>query len=392
MKTKDPSTSSKPLRIGAFLPLDVGFGREFLRGLARFYREFDRIEVLKFNQTRHYDPAKLHSLGLSGAIAKIASLRDEKAWAQTDIPVVNISSEYQPRGIPSVNADDDRVGRMAARHLSQRGYRQFAYCGDAKHQASRARLKAFSAELASTLDAEAATVAEFSAEQADLDAPFSDQDRQRLNDWVRNLPKPIAIFAFTDRLSLELDEVARQHRLSVPQDMAILGVGNDLMRIEFAHTPLSSIQLPNEEIAYLAAELLEKWISYGASPPLRTTLRPSRLFARASTDALAVSDDTVAIAVDYLRENLGNPIRVDQVARYAGISRRALEIRFRRHLGKSIYETALDFKFELALDLLAQPDILVSDIAYRIGYPDTKSFSRAFRQRFKKSPSEHRRL
>jgi transcriptional regulator GlxA family with amidase domain len=49
-----------------------------------------------------------------------------------------------------------------------------------------------------------------------------------------------------------------------------------------------------------------------------------------------------------------------------------------------------NLKFERAMELLAQPDIAINDIASRVGFSEIKLFSRAFRLRFGQSPSQYR--
>ncbi|MFP4282636.1 MAG: helix-turn-helix domain-containing protein, partial [Opitutales bacterium] len=125
--------------------------------------------------------------------------------------------------------------------------------------------------------------------------------------------------------------------------------------------------------------------------PAISLVAPRRLVARRSSDHLAVPDDRVAVALDYIHEHLRNPIRVDEVARAAGASRRTLEVAFRQHLHQSVYQMVQNLKFEHALELLGQRDIPIGEIASLVGFPEPKAFSRAFRERFGQSPSEYRR-
>lgn len=389
MSYSSPSDSPPvPARIGAFLPLDAGYGREVLRGLARFYRAHSHLQVLKFNQTTGYDPQKLRELQLDGIIAKVAGQHEESLFLELGVPVINFSGQYQTRQLPTVTTDDRRVGRMAFLHFAQRGFRHFAYCGSAGHFASSQRVDAFRRCAQERFPGEA--VSTLFVPEADQDAPFSANVREELAEWIRELPKPVGVFTFTDRLGLEVDEVCRRYALEVPGKVGILGVGNDLTRIEFAHVPLSSIELPTEQNGYQAAHLLERWRLEGERPPPLTLVNPRRLITRASTDAFAVNDEPVALALDYIHEHLGNPIRVENVARAAGVSRRSLEQRFRTHLHQSVYGLVQNLKFERALELLTEPNVRIADIAERLGFRETKAFSRAFHEHFGRSPTAYR--
>ncbi|MFW6354609.1 MAG: substrate-binding domain-containing protein [Verrucomicrobiota bacterium] len=385
-----PSAAApRPVRIGAFLPLGAVYGRGVLRGLARYYREQPHVQVLKFNDTTDFRLQRLRQLGLDGIIARVKGRREEAMLAELDIPTINFSGQYATHRIPTVTTDDRRLGQMAFRHFAQRGYRHFAFCGMAGHHASRLRHEAFAAAVRERFP-EAEVAARFVPE-ADRDAPFPEHVRRELEAWILALPKPVALFTFTDRLALEADEVCRRAALEVPRTVALLGVGNDSTRIEFAHVPLSSIELPTEDNGYRAAELLERWRLHGERPPAISLVAPRRLVARRSSDHLAVPDDRVAVALDYIHEHLRNPIRVDEVARAAGASRRTLEVAFRQHLHQSVYQMVQNLKFEHALELLGQRDIPIGEIASLVGFPEPKAFSRAFRERFGQSPSEYRR-
>lgn len=387
-----PSDASPPApsraRIGAFLPLETGYGRDVLRGLARYYREFPRIQVLKFNQTTGYDLDRLRELELDGIVAKVAGLREETLFLELGVPTINFSGQYQTHTLPTVTTDERRVGRMAFLHFAQRGFAHFAYCGAAAHFAARLRNEAFSESAAERFAGQPEPP--LFVPEGDQDAPFPAHIQEQLKTWLHALPKPVGIFTFTDRLALELVEICRDESIEVPGQVGIIGVGNDLTRIEFAHIPLSSVELPTEYNGYVAARLLENWRLRGERPEPRTLIAPRRLVTRASTDAFAVADEHVAVALDYIHEHLGNPIRVDAVARAAGVSRRSLEERFRRLLHQTIYGVVQTLKFERALELLAQPDVPIGDIAERLGFREPKAFSRAFHQHHGCSPSGYR--
>jgi DNA-binding LacI/PurR family transcriptional regulator len=335
MPAPPPDATLPSARIGAFLPIDTGYGREVLRGIGRFKQDNPHLEVLKFSETLGEFPEKIRELKLDGIIAKITGRRSEENFLGLSIPVINFSGQYQTQSIPTVTTDDRRLGTMALKHFAQRGFRHFAFCGTAAHFASRLRLEAY--EKAVRERFADATVATLFVPDGDQDAPFPEHVREELAAWIGAQAKPLGVFTFTDRLGLEVDEACRRARLRVPDEVGILGVGNDLTRIEFAHVPLSSIELPTEQNGYDAARLLERWRVEGERPPPYTVLRPRRLITRRSTDGLAVADESVAVALEYIQEHLGNPIRVPEVARAAGVSRRTLEERFRQQLGQPIF-------------------------------------------------------
>jgi LacI family transcriptional regulator len=380
---------TRPARIGAFLPIDTGYGRDVLRGIGRFRQEHPHLDVLKFSETLGEQPDKLAGLKLDGIIAKVTNRRTEENFARLGIPAVNFSGQCQTRTLPTITTDDRFLGRMAFNHLARRGFRNFAFCGTSGHHASHLRLESFAAAVRERFPESPVTTR--LVPDGDQDTPFPDHVGAGLADWLQTLPKPLGVFTFTDRLGLEVDDACRRAGLKVPEEVGILGVGNDLTRIDFALVPLSSIELPTEQNGYEAATLLERWRVEGVRPPHYTTLRPRRLITRRSTDVFAIPDESVAVALDYIEGHLGNPIQVNDIALAAGVSRRTLEQRFRKHLDQAIFEVVQEMKFERARALLLEPHITVSDIATRLGFGETKAFSRAFRNYCGQSPSAFRR-
>ena len=381
--------SAPPRRIAAYLSLATEHGRGILRGIARFFHQQPEVTVFKFSDPRVYDAAALRRLRPDGIIARVATRRNEAVLASLGVPVVNVSGQIATPRLPLVNTDDLRVGQLALSHLHGRAYRQFAYCGSKTHLGSILRYRGFCAE-ARRLGITTA-IPQHILPQGDQNSPYPDAIRARLAAWLQGLPRPIGILGFTDRVALELDEACARLGLRVPEDIAILGIGNDLARVEFAHVALTSIQLNTQQIGVLAAEMLQARMDGRRDPPGETLVSPQKIVTRRSTDRFAVDDEVVALALDHMREHVGNTIYVEEVARAAGVTRRVLELRFRAALGTSVYAEAQRLHFERALELMPEPALTLGEIAYASGFESPSVFASAFRRRHGVTPSEYRR-
>jgi LacI family transcriptional regulator len=377
------------LRVATFLSVDTEHGRSILRGIAHYYRLRPEVTVLKFGQTGSYDPVQLRRLRLGGIIAKVGSRRDEAALQELRLPVVNVSGQIKTARVPTVDSDDARVGELAFHHLQSRGHRNFAFCGNPRHHASRLRRDAF-CRGAQQHDGKL-QVHCFALSQGDQNSPFPEPVRSALSAWLLGLPKPVGIFTFTDRVAVELEEMCARMELKVPERIAILGVGNDLTRLEFSHVELSSVQLNTERIGILAAESLDQMMQGRGHPPRLLLVPPQKIVTRRSTDRYTVHDEAVGEVLESIRYQIGKPIYVNELARAAGLSRRALELRFRKALGESVYEAVERMKLEHARDLLSDAALPVGEVAFATGYPDGKAFCRAFTRWSGESPSKFRR-
>lgn len=377
-----------PRRIAVYLSLSTEHGRGILRGIARFFRQQAEITVLKFSDPLAYDPASLRRLRVDGIIARVATRRNETVLSSLGIPVVNVSGQIATPRLPLINSDDFRVGQMAFRHLHGRAYRHFAYCGSTTHLGSVLRYRGFSQEARRA--GLTTAMPRHILPRGDQNTPYPDATRTRLTAWLASLPRPVGILGFTDRVALELDEACARLGLRVPEDVAIMGVGNDLTRVEFAHVPLTSVQLNTQQIGALAAERLQQLMDRRDVPANEALVSPQKIVTRQSTDRHAVDDETVAAALDHIREHKGNTLYVDEVARAVGVTRRVLELRFRAALGTGVNAEIVRQHFEQAEELLAEPTLSLGEIAYASGFESPSVFSSAFRRRHGVTPSAYR--
>jgi LacI family transcriptional regulator len=222
------------------------------------------------------------------------------------------------------------------------------------------------------------------------DSPYPDRLRRGLVTWLRKLPGPVGVFCFTDRVAVEVAEACERAHLHVPEQVAILGTGNDATRLDFAHVEVSSIQLNTARIGQLAAETLHDLMRHPRRPSREILVPPLRLSIRRSTDKFAVNDELVAGALDQIGAHVANPIYVDELARSLGVSRRSLEMRFRGALGTSVYAQVQRIRFERVIELMTDPAMSLDEIAYSTGFGASAAFSTMFRRHFKQAPSLYR--
>jgi LacI family transcriptional regulator len=285
-----------------------------------------------------------------------------------------------------INTDDRRVGEMAFGHFFRRGYQTVAYCGPREHRASLLRWDGLQAAAA----AHGCHCDHYALKPEEDTFLHPARLRRTLATWLKKLPPRSGVLCFTDRVAIAIAEAAEEARLRVPADLAILGVGNDLTRLDFAHTEISSVELPSSQIGRAAAELLLDLIRRRRKAPAETLFRPPKIVTRRSTDHFAVADETVALALDHIREHRSNTIYVNDVARAAGVSRRVLEQRFRAALGLTVYSVVQRVHLERAQELMADPGLTLAEVAYGSGYENQRHLNLAFRRLLQATPGQYR--
>jgi LacI family transcriptional regulator len=179
--------------------------------------------------------------------------------------------------------------------------------------------------------------------------------------------------------------------LAVPEEVAILGRGDDRVICETVHPTLSSIDLDARRIGYEAAAMLDRWM--GGKPPKElVSVPPSHVVVRQSTDLVAINDADVAKAVRFIREWACRGIDVARVAEEVGLSRRAVERRFLEHLGRAPKAEIMRVRIERAKMLLAQTDHSGEAIARKCGFASLIYFTRAFRREVGMTTRAYRKM
>jgi AraC-like DNA-binding protein len=87
----------------------------------------------------------------------------------------------------------------------------------------------------------------------------------------------------------------------------------------------------------------------------------------------------VGKAADYIRDHLGEPLRVSEIARHAGFSERQLERLFRRAFGMTIQQFVIHSRIHAATYELTHSGRTIADIATMFGFSDQSAFTNQFR-------------
>jgi AraC-like DNA-binding protein len=93
-------------------------------------------------------------------------------------------------------------------------------------------------------------------------------------------------------------------------------------------------------------------------------------------------------ALHYIDVNLFEKLDLEKIANVAKLSESSLLRYFKKALGTTPYAYIKDRRLEEAYTLLQRSQHSVSDIAMLVGYEDFSAFSKAFRSKFRKKPSE----
>ncbi|MFM7108497.1 MAG: helix-turn-helix domain-containing protein [Planctomycetaceae bacterium] len=100
----------------------------------------------------------------------------------------------------------------------------------------------------------------------------------------------------------------------------------------------------------------------------------------------------MAQAARFIREHISRGIKVEDVALAVNASRRVLEPRFVRALGRTPHDEIVRIRFRLVEELPQTTDLELAVIAHRCGFRHAEHMTAAFARRHGTSPSQWRRM
>jgi len=218
-----------------------------------------------------------------------------------------------------------------------------------------------------------------------------ENDQERLARWIHRQPKPLAIMACSDPRAQRVLEACRRAGVVVPDEVAVIGAGNDEPMCELCDPPLTSVIAGHRQGGYEAARMRDHLMHGG--PPRRdpVSVEPLGVVARQSTDVMAIEDADTTAAVRFIREHACEGINVDDVARHCLVSRTELKRRFRRVLGRSIHDQIIGERLKQAEQLLACTELPISQVARKAGFGSQAHMGVVFKARRGKTPGEYRK-
>jgi LacI family transcriptional regulator, galactose operon repressor len=306
------------------------------------------------------------------------------------VPAVDISPAQRHPSLPRVSTDDVAVGRLAAAHLLSLGLPHLGFFGSRTDYDSQQREHGFR----QAMGAAGPTCHVFlNGASRDVSGAAHDDNGRHgsLEHWVRQLPKPIGILASTDTAALDLLAVCRKLEVDVPGSVAVLGVGNDDVLCDLANPALSSIALSTQRIGYEAARMLDRLMA-GESPAQEQLLvSPAGVVPRRSSDVPSILDPDVAAAVRYISLHVQDDLQVADLLREVPMSRRSLEQRFHKALGRTPAAEIHRAQIEVARQMLTQTDEPLARVALAAGFSDAKQLGASFHRETGSTPTAYRR-
>ena len=380
-----------PRKIAVIVTASGMAGRDYLSGVFRYVNTKTQWMLELFNNVEEcLRWQKLHGKP-DGVISLLPHDRNSlRALLKANVPTVIVDTPL-PVGrirtdkISFIQLNDEAIGSAAAEHLLSRGrfnsfaclidepYFKYPFC---REQGFRNRLaKAGESVKTVILPEKNAT----------------DRDMEAFDLTIARLPRPIAAFAVRDRASLKLYDACRRLKLSIPDEIAILGVDNDELFCNSLPVP-TSILPDHEQVGFITAQTMAR-ILRGAKVTDMIFAKPVKdIVLRASTRIVPPTARIVSEAMSYIEKNVSGSLHVSEIATNLGISRRLLDLRFRQIQNMTVLNAIAKARIGQIKKMLLATSNSIMQISSDCGFSSPAALVRFFRRQTGMTPNRWRQM
>lgn len=380
-------------KIALLIETSRGYGRGLLRGITKYSRLYGPWHF-------HLTPGDFEQIlprmkewGGDGIIARVMDERTAKLILRMELPAILLDVPEEVKAKPGEGAmfvemasDSAGAARMVAESLLEKQFRHFAFVGYHGQVWSEIRRRAFCERVGEA----GFTVAEYRVPVRGGKPLRWEKEEEHLRRWLAGLPRPVGVMACNDQRGREVLEACELAGIAVPEEMAVIGVDNDDLLCEVSYPPLSSVALNAVQGGFLAARALDEMMQ-GRRPELsRITVEPLRVVQRRSSEAVAIDDPDIAQALQYIHTQPVDTLAIQDVVEHLAVSRRALELRFKKLLGRTILQEIQKVRLARAKHLLQETDLPIPRISEVVGFATASYFIQVFRAETGLTPAKYR--
>jgi LacI family transcriptional regulator len=384
-------TPFRTFKVLAMLNMASTAGRQKLAGIHRFLAEgYDwNLELVRTSEectTERITSAARDGLdGFLAAIPKTPSMHALHAKLGVPTAFIDYPDKHTLNEFPKcvfVMDDTDEICRVAAYSVLSGGIYK-SYCYAESKDASR-----WSKERGEKF------VAEMSKHNIKTIRLGSDviANHESLAANLLKLARPAIVLAAYDDTAKTVLETCKSLGISVPNDIAVIGIGGDEDICTHTKPTLSSITPDFEGEGYRAARELQALMTGGVKTSRRVFFCKNVIFTeRKSTRQTTNTATLVHDALAFISQNALRGISAQDVVRHLHVSRRLADLRFREATKTSMQQAIIKRRLSEVCRLLVSTNLPISAIALRCGYHDANYLKNQFKRTFRISMREYRR-
>lgn len=366
------------------LPLVPEAEISLFSGISRFTRENESWEFV-FNCEAYPAAFKLlEKIQWDGAIARITDRKTRDFIKRLKKPVVNVSAWMEESQVPTVRRDDRQGGVAAAKHLLTKGLTRFGFI--------RRRGDGWFHSIRYDGFVETLQQARFRCDVYLQKEPLKvKSETKRFQAWVKTLTPPVGLLLSDDIGAQNVIDACHEIGMYIPRDIALIGSVNQPDVVYHTNPPLSCVNPDEDTVGYFAAEKLSKLMK---GEPMTTeimTIPPLPVVERESTQIIAIEDEVIRRAVEFVLSKFTHPLSILDIAEHLSISRATFYRRFLRAVGETPHDYIQRLRVDKAKELLQADDsVPLEDVAVACGFTSRKHLNESFLRQVKESPSQWR--
>ncbi|MBR2839436.1 MAG: substrate-binding domain-containing protein [Kiritimatiellae bacterium] len=291
-----------------------------------------------------------------------------KRMTRQGIPAVDLTIQHPRLRLPRVVSDHRQIGVLAGEHFKERGFQSVAWFSTSWTHVHELRFEGLAESFG--------------------EAPqkwISDNDAQTAK-TLSAAPKPTAVLAYDETDAVRLLHLCLAAGIDVPDDIAILSIGDDPLVTDNQPVPISCIRQNLSRGGYAAAALLDRLMNGGAVPTAPILVKPEGITVRRSTDTVADGNPLIRKVLLYIRDNLHRTFGAEQVAYALGESRSRLDKTCAARFGRSLGKVILEHRLAEVKRLLLKSDLNIDEIAARTGFCASNYLIKKFKSAFGTTP------
>ncbi len=298
--------------------------------------------------------------------------------SEKSIAAVNISSVSKIDKISSVLNDNHKTGEVVAEHFYNNNLKHLYFCGQKTFNYSRL-MRAGYMKFSKIMGLCAYDTPPF----------FITDNSEKILQWLSTIKKPSGIFCTNSIIARSIIKTAQNIKLKIPDDISIVVWNGTRLDSLLSGIELSTISPNSYEQGIIAVQMLNHLF---ANPTRRFVkhIQPKDIHIGLSSSYIAGKDPKYAQAYTYILNNFHSYINIDEIAKNIGVSRRKLELVFKKESNISPYQTIIQERIKKAKHLLKTSDCKIIEIADLCGFSEQRQLSVTFKNVTGISPKKFR--
>jgi len=356
------------------LRLETATGRNILAGVLKGIRDKDNCAInIASDDDGFMRLAERASAIVADTSANVATIQKAIADGKAVVLLNDWRFKEHPSNLGHIRTDDGEIGFKAADYFMSIGrFRSFGFVpAYANKEWSVKRGRAFALRL---------------GRKGHECQAFSHgrDDTKEIGAWLKELPKPAAVFCAWDAVAAEVASAARSAKVKIPSQIVLLGVDNDEVYCSSSSPQISSIEFDAENEGRMGIKLLLKMMKSRKGGVSRTICCGSarRIVERESTRPPTPAAYMIERAIKFIAENATKGIGPQDVAEHLGISRTLLDLRFREMGDATVGEHILERRLAALSTMLRKSKSPIYRAVKDCGFGSVNHAKAVFKKRF----------